>query len=74
MINNRINSLKQKESEVKGWRKGGLFEHVCIIAAKEHRMQVVPKECDTKVDGVVFVDMSRTEPSCKPLPNKNWHV
>ncbi len=59
--------LRYNKKRWKGEEKS-LFEHVCVIAAKEHGMQVVPKECETKVDGAVFVDMSRTEPFCKPLP------
>lgn len=43
----------------------GSFEHVCIIAAEEHGIQIVPKECDTKADDVELVDMLRTEPSCE---------
>ena len=40
---------------------------MCALnASKTHEIQAVPKEFDTKVDDMVFVDVSRTEPSCEP--------
>lgn len=57
-----------------GTKKKGLFEHVCIIAAKEHGTWKLYQRNVTKVDGVVFVDMSRTEPFCKPFPLRKKRI